>query len=796
MCRNDAVFHRRRVDGRTVVVLPCDGVAALGRVECRRICRFACHCDQHLIPSSERVCVLDGLGLGGVGMCRNDAVLHRRRVDGRAVVVLPRDGVAALGRIECRRVCGGAGDRDYIAPTRERVFILRRRSLRRRRAAVCGRLAVCDGRCGGGAITIDIRPRDGVAAQDGSESGLIRRFASDGDDIAPSRECIVILRRRCLRRCGVGRRVTVVHCGGVDNCASIVLPCNRVGAQNRVECRRVGGLALDRRNRWRPSRERVGVLRIGGLRRRFAGIGGHIVVLDLIRAKHRTILVLPCDGVFVYRRVVFGGVGRLARHRRDFGIPARERVGELRRRGLRRLLAAICRHLVVLDAFRIERRAVVVLPGDGVLVYRRVVRGGVRRLARHRRDFGIPARERVGVFRRRGLFRSVACGQIEFVDDLFLENRLAVVVKPSHGVLRNERAQTRIHTRRELPDCRIPAVERNAALHLGGREARHAGDIARLPAARLGIPIAAGAAPLCVARGGIESAGIGLARNRADRIAVGECHIRIPGPVACDEPACIIVAVRGGHGAERAAVGEVHGVAIADEAAHIRTAGDGAGRAAPAHCGAAAGSDQAAEDARALHSARRHALLENAVIGIPHQTADIIAGARDVTRRPAAAKRHAVANLTDKTARAGTPPRHLASDRCGRRAVFDDAAIPLSHQAACRVVVAAQHRAAFHVDVGYAGRIGILCQYALGAVAVRSDQRVHNTQVLDFRANQLAEHPLSVGARHVADFVVPAVVIAVVPVVGMALEVLDAGHVDVRSLHVEAGAVHRHELFV
>ena len=232
----------------------------------------------------------------------------------------------------------------------------------------------------------------------------------------------------------MARRCAVLDCRSVKRRAIFVEPCNRVGAQNGRERRRVGRFACHGSDRWAPPRELVVVLRRRCLCRRC--VARRLVVCHISRIDDGAVVILPCDGVFVYRRVVFGGVGRLARHRRDFGIPARERVGELRRRGLYRRCAAVGRRRAVEDVRRAKRCAVFVLPRHVVRAERSRVFGGIRRVGGNQLEIRFPASEVEIILRRRRL-----CRQRAVVDrhrasrkvGVRLERR-AVRVLPCHRV--------------------------------------------------------------------------------------------------------------------------------------------------------------------------------------------------------------------------------------------------------------------------------------------------------------------------------------------------------------------------
>ena len=165
-------------------------------------------------------------------------------------------------------------------------------------------------------------------------------------------------------------------------------------------------------------------------------MGRRLVVCHISRIDDGAVVVLPRDGIFVYRRVVFGGVGRLARHRRDFGIPARERVGELRRRGLRRRLAGVFGRRAVAERLCREFRAALVLPRHVIGAERSRVFGGIRRVGGNQLELRSPAREVVVVLRRRRQCRQravVGRHRASLKVGVRLERR-AVRVLPHHRV--------------------------------------------------------------------------------------------------------------------------------------------------------------------------------------------------------------------------------------------------------------------------------------------------------------------------------------------------------------------------
>ena len=82
-------------------------------------------------------------------------------------------------------------------------------------------------------------------------------------------------------------------------------------------------------------------------------------------------------------------------------------------------------------------------------------------------------------------------GQADTILGARKEQRGAVVVNPSHGVLGDERAEARVQSFRELPHRLVPSLERHAALHLRGGPADLARAARGVESARLGVPAGA-----------------------------------------------------------------------------------------------------------------------------------------------------------------------------------------------------------------------------------------------------------------------------------------------------------------
>ena len=357
--RNRPVFHRGRVDDRAVVVLPRDRVAVFRRGECRLVRRVARHRHGRRVPCVERVGVLGRRSLGRVRVRRNGPVFHRRRVDGRAVVVLPRDRVAVLRRGEGRLVGRRTRHRHGSGvPGRERVGVLGRRRLGRvgmsRDRAIFDRCRV-DGRA------IVILPRDRVAVLRRGECRLVgcvtRHRHGSG---VPGRERVGVFRRRRLRRVRMRRNRAIFHRRRVDGRAIVILPRDRVAVLRRGECRLVGCVTRHRHGSGVPGRERVGVFRRRRLRR--VRVRRNRAIFHRRRVDGRTIVILPRDRVAVHRRGEDRVVGRVAGGRGEGidhrpaggGAPAGERVGVLRRRGLRRRCVGVGRHFANPDLHRVE----------------------------------------------------------------------------------------------------------------------------------------------------------------------------------------------------------------------------------------------------------------------------------------------------------------------------------------------------------------------------------------------------------------------------------------------------------
>ena len=122
-------------------------------------------------------------------MGRHDAVVHGCGVDGRAVVVLPRDRVGAQGRVVGRRVGRIALHRLQVwRPSRERVGVLCRRRLGRRRAVVGGRFELLDQpfRKNRGAVVVN--PRHGVLGDEGAQA-RVQPIRELPHRLVPSLEC-------------------------------------------------------------------------------------------------------------------------------------------------------------------------------------------------------------------------------------------------------------------------------------------------------------------------------------------------------------------------------------------------------------------------------------------------------------------------------------------------------------------------------------------------------------------------------------------------------------------------------
>ena len=146
VCRRRTVLDRAGLN-RRALDYPRNRVAALRRVELRRVGRVARHGGDSWRPAGECVGVFCRLGLGRrhAAVSGNAAVCNSRSGDSTSAIdIRPRNRVATFGGVELRRVGGCAGDGDDIAPASECVVIFRSRFLHRRCAAVGRRRAVCN----------------------------------------------------------------------------------------------------------------------------------------------------------------------------------------------------------------------------------------------------------------------------------------------------------------------------------------------------------------------------------------------------------------------------------------------------------------------------------------------------------------------------------------------------------------------------------------------------------------------------------------------------------------------------
>ena len=538
-----------------------------------------------------------------------------------------------------------------------------------------------------------------------------------------------------------------------------VVPGNPVFPELLVVCRRVGRVALDRRDSRAPACEGVGVLLRVRLRR--CGVGRHDAVGHSVCVDGRAVVVLPRHRVVAQGRIVCRRVGRVALDRHDSRRPAREGVVVLRRRSLGRV--RVGRHDAVGHGVCVDGRAILVEPCNRVGAQGRVVGCRVGRVALDRRNSRRPARERVGVLRRRrlGRRRAVVGGRLELLDQPFRKNRRAIVVNPRYGVLGDERAQARVQPLRELPHSLVPSLERHAALHLRCGSADFARAARGAESARLGVPAATAEFDeviLSSKAGDIAAADSDLANREA--VGAGD-HVSVT-----DEPAG--VSVRRADSAERVAVGNLRAtLVVADEAARVLVP--------------------------RRDIARRIALRNDAAVCIAHETTRGTARRRHGPRRAAAAYRCAA--RTSKSARLPRSP--CDSRRTG--AIFHDSACYRSNETANVSVARGRHRTTHYMDVRQ-GRIGAIRGKCTGRAVAVGYARIHDAQIPDFRIlHPRAEKATPVRNGHVADFVVVAVVVAPERSVAIAAEaqageVGDAGQVDVGSLHIVAAQLHRPQI--
>ena len=448
-----AVCDCGRVDHRAVVILPGDGVFIDRRGVGRGVLSFTGDSNDFRSPSREGVGVLCVGRLGRIGMSGYSTVCDRGGVDHGAVVVLPGDGVTPgdRGKVCCVGHIAGYR-RDRRRPASEDVCVL------------CVRFLDRIGMARHRTISVFLSlhrfindPCDGVLVECSVVSRSVLGITGDCSYLGiPTCEGVGVLRGRGLGRIGMSGYSAVCGCGRVDHCAVIVLPCDGVFIDRRGVSRGIGRVSGDGNDCRRPACERVGVLCGRGLGR--IGMSGYRAVCDRGGVDHGTIVVLPGDGVFVDRRGVSRGIGRVSGDGNDLRIPACEGVGILRGRGLGRI--SMSGYRSVCGRGGVDHGAIVVLPCDGVFIDRRGVSRGVGRVSSDSNDCRRPACEGVGILRSRGLGRIGMSGYSTVLDRGRVDHG-AIVVLPGDGVAPLGRGEVRCVSRIAGDRCDLgsPACE-------------------------------------------------------------------------------------------------------------------------------------------------------------------------------------------------------------------------------------------------------------------------------------------------------------------------------------------------
>ena len=182
-----------------------------------------------------------------------------------------------------------------------------------------------------------------------------------------------------------------------------------------------------------------------------------------LAALENNITVLEGDRVLVTNNCELRCVDLVTNNGCDSGIPTCERVGILCVSRFGRSFTGVSRHRTVCHLFDgLQRRAIVVNEGDGVLVHCSVVGSCIGYSTCYRNDISIPAFERVGVLCRSSLLRS--CTAIYRCFTIFqfaaLENSTIFVLE-GDGVLVNRFGEFRgvCSLTDNRYDLRIPTCE-------------------------------------------------------------------------------------------------------------------------------------------------------------------------------------------------------------------------------------------------------------------------------------------------------------------------------------------------
>ena len=328
-------------------------------------------------PAGERVgeVLIALLGRRLARVHRRSAVLHLVGLVDGALEALPghRVGVHLLG--ERRRVGRVAGDGGYLRrPALELIAVLSIAGLGRRAAAVDGDRSIGDLLVLEGGVAV--LPGDRVGVDGLVVRGCVRDVARNlVNRRSPTLEGVGVLGISRLRRrhARVGRSRSIGDAFiGLEQRPVLVHPLHIVGVDAlRIGCgvRRVTdhgndvGLAAVLGDRL-PSSKRIRVLGVPRLGGRVALVGRNGAVLHLVRLEHRTVGVLPRNGVLVCSLRVGGLVGHVRNGGRDLGRPAVEGVAVLGVAFLRGGRTSVLRGFARLHGIGGKDRPVIVDPGD------------------------------------------------------------------------------------------------------------------------------------------------------------------------------------------------------------------------------------------------------------------------------------------------------------------------------------------------------------------------------------------------------------------------------------------------
>ena len=417
-CLLGRVFARRRctkverlgLKGRTVLVLEGNGILVHRTRVGSGIGRIACDIHHSRRPTVEGVCILcrSILGRGCTAIGRRLAVVPLFGLKHGTIFVLKGDGV----RIQRALIGSGIGSIACHSYQRRRPadivvagLLIRRLDRCLTRVNRCLAIRHLDGLEQG--VIIVIKCNSIYISYTIIVCHIDRIGLHGSDSRSPSLEGIGVLCRSRSGRLAARRSLTIVPLFGLNDYAIIVSKGDGILVLRALVGSRIGDIAYHRNHRAVPTIKGVAILIRTLFGRRSAGWCSAVVPER--RLDNCAVIVFEGDGILVDDALIACRIGSLADDSYDLRTPTCESKGILICSCFGRGIAR--RRSTIVECLALEGRTVLVLKGDGVLIYRACIGSGIDSISRNGFNRRAPTLEGIGIvcIGRSGRCISIIC---------------------------------------------------------------------------------------------------------------------------------------------------------------------------------------------------------------------------------------------------------------------------------------------------------------------------------------------------------------------------------------------------